>query len=64
MVTEVESKLSAHEQVCAERYATINTRLEGVDARLKRLERVIMNAAAVLLVGMGSSIAAIIFKVG
>ena len=64
MVTEVESKLSAHEQVCAERYATINTRLEGVDARLKRLERVIMNAAAVLLVGMGSSIAAIILKVG
>jgi len=64
MVTEVESKLSAHEQVCAERYATINARLEGVDARLKRLERVIMNAAAVLLVGMGSMIAAIITKVG
>lgn len=64
MVTEVESRLSAHEQVCAERYATINTRLEGVDARLKRLERVIMNAAAVLLVGMGSMIAAIVMKVG
>lgn len=64
MVTEVEAKLSAHEQVCAERYATINTRLEGVDARLKRLERIIMNAAGVLLVGMGGMVAAIITKVG
>ena len=64
MVTEVEAKLSAHEQVCAERYATLNTRMDGVDARLKRIERVIMNAAAVLLVGMGSMIAAIILKVG
>jgi hypothetical protein len=63
MVTEVESRLSAHEQVCAERYAVINTRLDGVDARLKRLERVIMNAAAVLLVGMGSMIATIVMKV-
>jgi len=64
MVTEVEAKLSAHEQVCSERYATLNTRMDGVDARLKRIERVIMNAAAVLLVGMGSMIAAIILKVG
>lgn len=63
MVTEVESRLSAHEQVCAERYAVINTRLDGVDARLKRLERIIMNAAGALLVGMGGMIAAIVMRV-
>lgn len=63
MVTEVESKLSSHELVCAERYSTINTRLEGVDARLKRLERIIMNAVGALLVGMGGMIAAIVMRV-
>lgn len=64
MVTEVESRLSTHEQVCAERYANINHRFDGVDARLKRLERIIMNAAGVLLVGMGGLIVAIFTKVG
>lgn len=45
MITRTASDLSIHEQVCAERYAQIN-------ARLKRLEHIIMNAAGALLVGM------------
>jgi len=45
-MTEVEARLNSHEAVCAERYDQIN-------ARLKRLEKVIMNAVAALLIGMG-----------
>jgi hypothetical protein len=44
-----EAKLSAHEEVCAMRYEQIN-------ARLKRLEQIIINACGVLLIGMGGVI--------
>lgn len=48
-MTETEARLNSHEAVCVERYEQIN-------ARLKRLERIIMNSAAVLLMGMGGVI--------
>jgi hypothetical protein len=44
-MTETEARLNSHEAVCAERYDQIN-------ARLKRLEHIIMNVAGALLVGM------------
>ena len=44
-----EARLSAHEEVCAMRYEQIN-------ARLKRLEQIIINACGVLLIGMGGVI--------
>lgn len=46
IMTETEARLNSHEAVCAERYDQIN-------ARLKRLERIIMNAAGTMLLGMG-----------
>jgi 4-diphosphocytidyl-2C-methyl-D-erythritol kinase len=46
-MTETEARLNSHEAVCAERYAQIN-------ARLKRLEQVMMTVAGTLLAGMGS----------
>jgi 4-diphosphocytidyl-2C-methyl-D-erythritol kinase len=45
-MTETEARLNSHEAVCAERYDQIN-------ARLKRIERIIMNAAGTMLIGMG-----------
>ena len=48
MVSEVESKLMTHEAVCAERYA-------GINARLKRLEQILITSAGaiiILLVGL------------
>ena len=38
MVTEVEARLSVHEAVCAQRY-------EGINARLKRLEKILIGTA-------------------
>jgi hypothetical protein len=48
-IDSTDAKLSAHEEVCAMRYEQIN-------ARLKRLEQIIINACGVLLVGMGGVI--------
>lgn len=48
MVSEVESRLMTHEAVCAERYA-------GINARLKRLEHILIGSAGaiiLLLVGV------------
>ena len=43
----LEAQFTSHEAVCAERYAQIN-------ARLKRLEGVIMKTAGVLIVSMSA----------
>lgn len=39
---EVEAKLMTHEQVCAVRY-------EGINARLKRLEQILIGSAAFII---------------
>ena len=47
-ISEVEARLMTHEEVCAVRY-------EGINARLKRLEQILMASAGtiiVLLVGL------------
>jgi hypothetical protein len=44
-----DARLSTHEQVCAFRYEQIN-------ARLKRLEGVIIKAAGVMIISMGGVI--------
>lgn len=54
MMTETEARLNSHEAVCAERYEQIN-------ARLKRLETVLIKTAGALIVGMAGLLAAILF---
>jgi hypothetical protein len=46
-MTETEARLNSHEAVCVERYSQIN-------ARLKRLEHIMLTVAGALLLGMGS----------
>jgi hypothetical protein len=47
MVTEVEARLNTHEAVCAQRY-------EGINARLKRLEKILLSSAgAIILILLG-----------
>lgn len=45
-INETEARLNSHEAVCALRYEQIN-------ARLKRLEGILMKTAGILIVGMG-----------
>jgi hypothetical protein len=48
---EVEARLNSHEAVCAFRYETIN-------ARLKRLEKILIGSAGFIMV----SLIAVVFK--
>jgi hypothetical protein len=41
-ISEVEAKLMSHEQVCAVRY-------EGINARLKRLEHILVGSAGAII---------------
>jgi hypothetical protein len=48
-VDATDARLSTHEAVCAERYEQIN-------ARLKRIEGILIKAAGVMLLSMGGTI--------
>lgn len=48
-ISETEARLNSHEQVCAFRYEQIN-------ARLKRLEGIILKACGVMLISMAGII--------
>jgi hypothetical protein len=48
-INATEARLSTHEEVCAIRYEQIN-------ARLKRLEHIIMQAAGVMILSMAGTI--------
>jgi hypothetical protein len=48
-IDKTDARLSTHEAVCAERYDQIN-------ARLKRLEHIIMQAAGVMILSMAGAI--------
>ena len=50
-ITETDARLSTHEEVCAFRYESIN-------ARLKRLEQILMGSAAFII----ASLLTIVFK--
>jgi hypothetical protein len=49
-INEVEAKLMTHEEVCAVRY-------EGIHARLKRLEQILMASAGTIIVLLLSLVA-------
>ena len=55
-ISEAEARLNSHEQICAIRYEQIN-------ARLKRLENIMIKVAGVMLCGMAGVIWASISKV-
>jgi hypothetical protein len=42
-MNEIEAKLMTHEAVCAERYA-------GINARLKRLEQILIGSAGFIII--------------
>ncbi|CAB4132426.1 hypothetical protein UFOVP259_34 [uncultured Caudovirales phage] len=53
MVTETEAKLSAHEQVCAQRYESIQTSLQDGDKRMSKIEYLLYAVIAAVLFGPG-----------
>jgi hypothetical protein len=53
-MTETEARLNSHEAVCLERYGQIN-------ARLARLERILISSVGALIVGMATLIMVLVF---
>jgi len=54
-VTELGASLEAHEHICGERSKNIELQFSGVNARLKRLEVILMSstgAIILLLIGL------------
>jgi len=48
---EVEAKIDSHIDVCAVRYESIEIQMRSVNARLKRIETIMIGAAAALILG-------------
>jgi chaperonin cofactor prefoldin len=54
-VNEVDARVTAHIDVCAVRYQSIEDQMRAVNARLKRLEQILISCAGaimLLLVGI------------
>ena len=48
-IDETAAKLNTHEEVCAERYGKIELQFESSNARLKRIETILMGSAASII---------------
>jgi hypothetical protein len=55
-ISETEARLNSHEEVCSIRY-------EAINARLKRIEGILLKTAAIMLVSMAGVIWASVIKV-
>ena len=53
MVTETEAKLSAHEQICLERYNNIDKSLRDGDKRMTKIEYLLYGVILCVLFGPG-----------
>ena len=56
MATTTEQRLETHEQVCALRYENIELQFRSSNARLKRIEQLMIAAAGGVILGFGSII--------
>jgi hypothetical protein len=48
-IDETAARLHTHEEVCAERYGKIELQFEASNARLKRIETILMGSAASII---------------
>lgn len=55
-IKDVEAQITTHEKVCAERYMGIETQFRSANARLKRIETILIGAAAGVVCAFGTII--------
>ena len=53
MVTETEARLSAHEQICAQRYEGIQARFDDGSKRMTKIEYLLYAVIVLVLLGPG-----------
>ncbi len=49
-LTEVESRIDSHIDICAVRYEGLEKQFQGVNARLKRVETILIGVAGTIIV--------------
>lgn len=55
-VDATDARLSTHEAVCAERYTAITIQFSAANARLKRIEQIMISAGVAVIAGFGAII--------
>jgi hypothetical protein len=55
LITETEARLNSHEQVCAERYASIAKHLDSGNARMTKIEYLLYGVMLLVLLGPGEA---------
>jgi hypothetical protein len=48
-ISETDARLNTHEAVCAERYKGIQDQFDGANARLKRLEKILIGSVGFII---------------
>ena len=48
-ITEVESRIDSHIDICAVRYEGLEKQFQGVNARLKRVETILIGVAGTII---------------
>ena len=59
-----ETRITVHEAVCAERYASILAMLRDTAHRVTRLEVMVLSAAGATILGMAGLVAALALRLG
>lgn len=55
LITKTEARLNSHEQVCAERYASISKSLQDGSARMTKIEYLLYGVMLCVLLGPGTA---------
>jgi len=55
LITKTEARLNSHEQVCAERYASISKSLADGSARMTKIEYLLYGVMLCVLLGPGTA---------
>jgi hypothetical protein len=61
---DIETRITVHEAVCAERYASILVMLRDTAHRVSRLEVMVLSAAGTMILGMGCLIVTLVLRLG
>jgi hypothetical protein len=61
-ISDVNAKIDSHIDVCAVRYEAIEIQMRGMNARLKRIEQIMIACAGTLIIAMSSLTFALLTK--
>lgn len=61
-IVEIEAKVDNHIDVCAVRYEGIAVEMRGVNARLKRIEQILISVAGALILSLAGLVITVVTR--